>query len=348
MKRVKASTFLGVHPSGYPRLPWSTQIVIPSGKVASFGSFRTEREAAEAYDRAVLYYRGPDARRNFPKKRLAPADEATLRAEAMRRAKLKTTSKYRGVMKHTGRWQATISVGNKGVFLGLWTTELKAAEAFDHAALFFGRDRSRLNFPDRRLDPVDPIELRRLAHASLKATTSSRYRGVRYAGYSRRPWVAAIGGIGIGPTKRLHLGTWEGEKDAARAYDRAALHYLGATAKLNFRGDKRAPADAQTLTREARREAKRWQTSRYLGVHWAKVAGQWRAVIVHEGRAIQLGSYTGERAAAEAYDDKATELRGARARLNFHPVTGKHVWGTRLGDLTETAPGPRRPDSRSP
>ena len=70
---------------------------------------------------------------------------------------------------------------------------------------------------------------------------------------------------------------------------------------------------------EAQREAKKGQTSRYIGVSWNKQANRWVAVITHQWKHITLGFFNDERAAAEAYDDKAIELRGPRARLNFDP-----------------------------
>lgn len=322
--------FIGVYRRRSPpaRFPWYARIMLPSGRAATLSSFETDHQAAEAYDRAALFYFGKAAPRNFPGKVLPPADEATLRSEIQRRPKANTSSQYRGVSRKRDHWFAGIGADGL-VFLGRWKTERQAAEAYDRAVLFFGREKSNLNFPKRRLAPTSPAELRRLAHAEFKTRTSSRYRGVRFAPKcSRRPWVATL--VGIGPTNVLRLGIWEAEEDAARAYDRAALHYLGSAARLNFPGEKLDPADCEMLKREARREAKRAQTSQYIGVCWNKQVALWEAVISHEGRRMHLGFYKKERAAAEAYDDKCGEVRGAAARLNFDPETGKHIWGMRL------------------
>ena len=339
MPRTKASRFLGVYrKQGNTRRPWTTQFAIPSGKVASFGSFRTQHEAAEAYDRAVLYYRGPHARRNFPEKPLTPADETTLREESKHLAKLDSSSEYHGVSKDRSRWRAAIMVRDRKVPLGSWPTEVGAAEAYDRAALFVGIDDYVLNFPGRALRATDPADLRMRARALRKAKTSSRYRGVRFdARNGGRPWVARISIPEQGPKE---LGTWAVEEDAARAYDRAARFYLHRPALLNFPAEK-VKADAASLREEARRQAKAVQTSRYVGVHWNKRAGQWQAVILDKRRRLHLGFYTNERAAAKAYDDKSIELRGNRAIVNFNPITGARTWGRRLCDSSDTRGGAR-------
>jgi hypothetical protein len=60
--------------------------------------------------------------------------------------------------------------------------------------------------------------------------TSSRFKGVYWATQSRR-WAARIR---VGNGKRLHLGSFRSEIDAARAYDEAALAAWGEYACLNF------------------------------------------------------------------------------------------------------------------
>jgi len=59
-------------------------------------------------------------------------------------------------------------------------------------------------------------------------------------------------------------------------------------------------------------------TSRYKGVVWNKERRKWTARIKHEGRTFHLGCYDYEADAAIAYDDKAIELFGEFACLNFN------------------------------
>lgn len=57
--------------------------------------------------------------------------------------------------------------------------------------------------------------------------------------------------------------------------------------------------------------------SGYKGVCWDKARQCWAAGIKHNNRTIHLGRFSTAEAAAHAYDDKARELSGAFARLNF-------------------------------
>jgi hypothetical protein len=59
------------------------------------------------------------------------------------------------------------------------------------------------------------------------------------------------------------------------------------------------------------------KTSKYKGVHWNKRMKKWAAQITFENKTYHLGYFTNETAAARAYDEKAAELHGQFASLNF-------------------------------
>jgi len=65
-----------------------------------------------------------------------------------------------------------------------------------------------------------------------KRTTSAKYRGVWY-NTKRTRWRSVI----VVNGKSIHLGYFDNEIDAAKAYDRAARLYYGQFAILNFPGD---------------------------------------------------------------------------------------------------------------
>jgi hypothetical protein len=68
-------------------------------------------------------------------------------------------------------------------------------------------------------------------------------------------------------------------------------------------------------------------------VHYEETNQCWIATTTHRLTPIWLGRFANEREAALAYDNKAMELRGPEARLNFDPRTGQRVWGKKLREL---------------
>jgi hypothetical protein len=335
----KSSRFLGVsRKRDGGRGAWGAQITIDRTRHA-LGFWATEREAAEAYDRAALHFLGPKATRNFPRRSLSAADAETLKVEARRRFKQQTASGYRGIFPLRQRWQARFNHGRKHESLGGWLTQHKAAEAYDRAARFFLGDQAQLNFPARRLQPMSPSELRRMSTVERKAqTTTSKYVGVHFRG-GIRPWLAELAPPG---KKHRGLGSWRSELDAARAYDRAAHFYFGGDAELNLPDENLEPADAPTLAAEARREFKASCTSEYVGVAWDRRQQLWRALSRRGTTTFYLGGYQRELDAALAYDAKSVDFGDRFARVNFHPETGERTWGKRIVDLLSDQLGAAR------
>eukprot|EP00208_Stichococcus_sp_RCC1054_P003469 CAMPEP_0206146566 /NCGR_PEP_ID=MMETSP1473-20131121/30761_1 /ASSEMBLY_ACC=CAM_ASM_001109 /TAXON_ID=1461547 /ORGANISM="Stichococcus sp, Strain RCC1054" /LENGTH=196 /DNA_ID=CAMNT_0053543169 /DNA_START=415 /DNA_END=1001 /DNA_ORIENTATION=- len=143
----RSSKFRGVtlfRPTG----KWRSQISL-QGKTISLGEYVTQEEAAAAFDKAVLYKDGCKAKLNFPSEYYAE-DMSSLTAlswaevvAALRlgaRSSQSHTSAFRGVslLRQTGRWHAQ----RAQVHLGFFSTEVKAAHAYDLATL-------ALSAPDR-------------------------------------------------------------------------------------------------------------------------------------------------------------------------------------------------------
>lgn len=297
------------------------------GKELYLGRWSSRRAADIARDRAILFLGlARTLRRAAAARALGPASPAQLVREASQREKERTSSRFLGVnWDLRGKaWRVSAQAHRRKYSIAGLKDEEQAAVLRDRLMLYLLGKAVPLNFPGRKLKPASfeqlQLELR-------VARSASRYRGVSPQTVGEREtWSAQI----IVKRKGHFLGRYATERQAAVAYDRAAIHYLGARAKLNLPAASRrlGPADAATLCAEAHAELKKTKRSRFHGV---TLQGQlWTACIVHRYQPHRLGSFATEEQAATAYDKAATRLHGAKAKLNFHPQTGEELCGQRL------------------
>ncbi|THU43761.1 hypothetical protein C4D60_Mb02t00150 [Musa balbisiana] len=185
------------------------------------GGYDKEEKAARAYDLAALKYWGPTTTTNFPvsnyEKELEEMKNMT-RQEFVASLRRKSSgfsrgaSIYRGVTRHHqhGRWQARIGrvAGNKDLYLGTFSTQEEAAEAYDIAAIKFRGVNAVTNFDMSRYD-VERIVSSNLPVGGItgrsSASTSSDTMSVdvRHQIEHHDPW-ATLGLIANIPMKQDH------------------------------------------------------------------------------------------------------------------------------------------------
>ncbi len=143
----------------------------------------------------------------------------------------------------------------------------------------------------------------------------------KFLGVTRKPgregaWDARITAEG----RRHFLGTWPSEREAARARDRAALHYH-LDVRLNFEASSRAegarsPAELRLEAHRLCKEAN--SASRYIGVMWVGKVQGWAAQIrISKGHVVTFRCPGGEAQAAAVHDRLAKHFALNLERLNF-------------------------------
>ena len=131
------------------------------------------------------------------------------------------TSKYKGVSysSKSKKFISEIGVDNKSIYLGIFLYEINAALAYNEAAIKYHGKFAYLN---------DLNNIKEFPKEPNKKVKTSKYRGVYYSKRLKK-YISSI----KNGSKRLSLGCFKCEIDAARAYNEAAIKYHGAKAKLN-------------------------------------------------------------------------------------------------------------------
>lgn len=118
--------------------------------------------------------------------------------------------------------------------------------------------------------------------------------------------------IGKGESYR-YIGTYETEIEAAVAYNVKAAELFGEFARLNEIPEEFANVVPKKFS----------GSSKYRGVMFHKRVGKWQASVQHEKKRHHVGYFETPEEAARAYNEKAMELKGDKAKLNAaQPSTG--------------------------
>ena len=106
------------------------------------GTYDTPKEAAVAYDRALLKANKSTTLLNFPDM------VHNLDVEPKRKKYKRSSTGYRGVRKvPSGRFGTQFTINGKNTSIGTFDTAIQAALAYDQAAIKAGKKKSTLNFP---------------------------------------------------------------------------------------------------------------------------------------------------------------------------------------------------------
>lgn len=149
--------------------------------------------------------------------------------------------------------------------------------------------------------------------------STSKYKGVCLVKRSNK-WIAYISIDGI----RRHLGTFNNEEDAAKAYNSAAQQFWGEDCYLNVIGEDNNSSNIETEKALGFRRVG-GTSSLFRGVSFQKRDNNWASMIGSNGKQIRIGSFSSEIEAAKAYDKKAIELHGDKAILNFPDEDGTKI-----------------------
>lgn len=129
-----------------------------------------------------------------------------------------------------------------------------------------------------------------------RKNTSSKYKGVYFCKHLNK-WKAEI--------KKTHIGCFNNEIDAAKAYDEKAKELYNEYACINF------PSNGERSAIEVNEyiPIKRKQYSNHKGVGFIKRTGRWVARLTIAGKRTHIGCYDTEAAAISARDKFLKELK---------------------------------------
>lgn len=138
----------------------------------------------------------------------------------------------------------------------------------------------------------------------------SPYRGVTQTLFNK--WSAEV----FKDKERFYLGIYDTAEDAARAYNKKAKELYGNNAKLNP-----VEGDIEIKGRKAK-------SSQYRGVSYNGPKRNTWSVLLRDssGKEVRGGTYKTEVEAALAYNEKAKEVHGAKAKLNVVPQGAPKNW----------------------
>ncbi|CAE7201220.1 PLT2, partial [Symbiodinium sp. CCMP2592] len=183
------------------------------GASLSLGLFASEQDAAKAYDCGLLALKASEAPANYPAKKYKQSDIDQVADELEDVWFPRQSARFMGVYRTltSTKWRAELEIYNVKQFLGSFDDEEEAARAVDAAIRSTGAEKAlqlrMLNF----CTDADYFEEDSWEEEAVPRGASSRFMGVTYHQPSGQ-FLARFG--------RRHLGLYDEEDDAARAFDK--------------------------------------------------------------------------------------------------------------------------------
>ena len=205
----------------------------------------------------------------------------------------KTRSRYVGVSwdRQKLKWRVQFTVKGKRQFLGYFVSEECAGRAYDAAVVEQNLQRP-VNFPAGEV-MVERATKRRKNVRDIPNKGKSTFFGVSWD-KNNKMWKVQT----TVKSKKMNLGYYDVEADAAHAYD-AAVIKNGLDRDLNFQEAAEAAGYVP--------EQSRFMHSRHRGVNWNKTSKKWIATITIDKKRQRLGSFVDEASAGRAYDAAVRE-----------------------------------------
>ena len=217
-----------------------------NGKRITLGRYDTIKEAALSYDRAAHKKGYPAAQLNFPKmanKSPSTNIKNSFQSQYQQRKQRFNSTGFKGVYRKGQRFQAQCRIGGRArgsatsKCLGTFDTKEEAAHAYDDEAILRGDASVSLNFPRRGYTTIKNEVVEKTGKTKdnkdktikkrRKCQASSGFKGVYEKG-GRFQTQCRINGV------RTYLGTYTTLKEAAMAWDRAAVKRGDAANNLNY------------------------------------------------------------------------------------------------------------------
>lgn len=206
---------------------------------------------------------------------------------------------HKGVKYKNDNYEASIVVDGTYIFIGSFTNEIAAANAYNyHAIMYFGEFAC--------LNEVEHMEKEEWENYMYKDT--SKYNGVSFNKRLKK-WNCDI--YIKSKKKTKYVGVFDSEVEAAIIFNQEMYKMYGNDFNINV------IEGVEDWSSIEVRKYKDTTYSKYYGITYDKRRNVWLARVYYNKKQVQAGTFDDEIKAVKAYNEKALELFGEKAKLNI-------------------------------